>query len=426
MKKHTILALTAIVALLAVTMLAGCVEEEAPTPAYKIFSEEDVSFGNTIRVAERVLVPRTITEEGVKAIAKDIVQKGIASQDVNAIGIFFYYKPEASPEYCIGRVDWAPYGVWSKAMEVPTGDYSKQEYYYDFFTKLPLPPLTSMPAPTITSLSPAEKMKMALQQNISYRNSAISLSSLEITPEHTVVLSMLGHTRDIFDAKEYGSAVEMIWFLVEQYNITAVTVSYRENERSDVALTITAPRDIVEDINREYLTTEEIIENFDVSYNPSHFKAEIERIIGRTHYPLVNVTENTRNYKIVTAKFRPRAEGYETFYGKGPSVVLYAMADVGDLVKHIFLLDESIKEVKVVAQEVTIDERGHLSRKDIMWVELSRTEFIRHENTYGGTSYLSMHQDEKIFFDPLISSWVDLELPVLPESWRKLTPKEKG
>ena len=69
LKRKTIAELIVILAIIAVAMFAGCIEEEAPTPTstkvwtYKIFSEEDVSFGNTIRVVERVLVPRTITEE---------------------------------------------------------------------------------------------------------------------------------------------------------------------------------------------------------------------------------------------------------------------------------------------------------------------------------------------------------------------------
>lgn len=94
MKRKTIRGLIVIVAIVAVAMFAGCVEEEAPTPTstkvwtYKIFSEEDVSFGNTIRVVEMVSVPRNITEEGVKAVAKDVVQKVIASRDVNIIMTF--------------------------------------------------------------------------------------------------------------------------------------------------------------------------------------------------------------------------------------------------------------------------------------------------------------------------------------------------
>ena len=95
---------------------------------HSIFSTEDTSSGRYVRLSLRVVVPQDITEEGVKSVAKNIVRQITASRDVNAIYIYFYYKPVDLYKYHIAQVVWAPYGDWSKAGDVKTGDYSKHQY----------------------------------------------------------------------------------------------------------------------------------------------------------------------------------------------------------------------------------------------------------------------------------------------------------
>jgi len=137
MKKKTIAGLIAIVAIVVVTIFAGCVEEEkAAIPTYQIAEQKDISHANAVRLSIRVVVLSDITEQGVKEVAGDVVKKITKSQDVNAIGIFMYDRIEdAYGAYTVASVDWAPYGDWARAGEVKTGDYSKHQFSYEIAEK---------------------------------------------------------------------------------------------------------------------------------------------------------------------------------------------------------------------------------------------------------------------------------------------------
>ena len=137
MRKKTIAGLIALLAIVAVVLFAGCVEEEkAAIPTYQIVEQKDISHANAVRLSIRVIVPSNITEQEVKDVAGDVVKKVTKSQDVNAIGIFMYDRIEdAYGAYTVASVDWAPYGDWARAGEVKTGDYSKHQFSYEIAEK---------------------------------------------------------------------------------------------------------------------------------------------------------------------------------------------------------------------------------------------------------------------------------------------------
>lgn len=110
------------------------IEKDKGTPQYTIADEEDLSFSNVIRWQVRATTSiNDITHDQIDSIAKDIVKKVKEKRDVNAIGIFLYYDgDDIYGMYTIARIDYAPYGDWSRANEVTTGDYSKNTYNIEY------------------------------------------------------------------------------------------------------------------------------------------------------------------------------------------------------------------------------------------------------------------------------------------------------
>ncbi len=106
-------------------------ETTEPTAApvtYEIADREDVSFGATVRIVYRVTVSGPLSEANLSAISEEIIDDEISSQDVNAIGFFFYLPgTDTNSFYTAGVADWAPDGDWAKADTVQAGDYSSHE-----------------------------------------------------------------------------------------------------------------------------------------------------------------------------------------------------------------------------------------------------------------------------------------------------------
>lgn len=143
-RNNIVVGLIAVVVIVVVAIFAGCVEEpqdkvaqdKIAIPMYQIVEQEDISIYNTVRVSFRVVVPSNITEQEIKDVAGYVVKKATKSQDVNAINIFMYDRIEdAYGRYTVAVVEWAPYGVWARADEVETGDYSKHQLSYEIVEK---------------------------------------------------------------------------------------------------------------------------------------------------------------------------------------------------------------------------------------------------------------------------------------------------
>ena len=95
---------------------------------YEIAQREDVSFGATVRIVYRVTVSGPLSEADLRAVSEEIIEDETSSQDVNAIGFFFYLPDtDTNSVYTAGKADWAPDGDWAKADTVQAGDYSSHE-----------------------------------------------------------------------------------------------------------------------------------------------------------------------------------------------------------------------------------------------------------------------------------------------------------
>lgn len=143
MKQH-LLIIGISVLLMAVFGLSGCMEtgiekdkemteKDKEIPQYTIVEEEDLSYSSIIRWQVRATTTDNLTKDEIKSIAEDIV-KGIKERmEVNAISIFLYREgDDIHWIYTIASIDYAPYGDWSRAGDVNTGDYSKHTYNIEY------------------------------------------------------------------------------------------------------------------------------------------------------------------------------------------------------------------------------------------------------------------------------------------------------
>ena len=103
-------------------------------PAHTIVEVYDTSFGLTRRLSYRIQLPERYSEAQARIIAESLVEENHRRDDlVNAI-YFYYYFPASDPSSLEdGRIVWAPYGDWSQAMFVETGDYDSFRFATDFY-----------------------------------------------------------------------------------------------------------------------------------------------------------------------------------------------------------------------------------------------------------------------------------------------------
>jgi len=96
---------------------------------YKVLQRQDISFGTTKRLLLRVRLSRRADGGELRRIAEEIIAAETRRLPVNAIGLLFYL-PGTGPggAYTAGSVDWAPEGLWEKADEVKSGNYSRHGY----------------------------------------------------------------------------------------------------------------------------------------------------------------------------------------------------------------------------------------------------------------------------------------------------------
>ncbi len=138
--KAVTIALLVIVAFLAILAFIGSNgdNEESDTgnvepPEYTVVAEEDLSYSAIMRWQVRAQTTGGISKEEIDALARDIVDCVKSEREVNAISIFLYrYGDDANSTYTIASIDYAPYGEWSRAGEVETGDYSSHEYDIEY------------------------------------------------------------------------------------------------------------------------------------------------------------------------------------------------------------------------------------------------------------------------------------------------------
>jgi hypothetical protein len=120
-------------------VLGACASTATDTPSgseevsYNIVEQKDLSFSTAVRISVRLTMNADVTQQEIEWIAQDVVSNITNQQGVNAICIFMYY----SGDDCFGvarvAVDWAPYGDWSRAIDVTTGNYQHHQYSYNYY-----------------------------------------------------------------------------------------------------------------------------------------------------------------------------------------------------------------------------------------------------------------------------------------------------
>jgi len=96
-----------------------------PLPDYKVISQSDISFGKVIRIEVNAVASKDLSKSELQRISEDIIEEITSQQEINAIAISFWEHEDAmGAKPAFATVNWAPYGDWSKAMDIQTGDYS--------------------------------------------------------------------------------------------------------------------------------------------------------------------------------------------------------------------------------------------------------------------------------------------------------------
>jgi len=97
-----------------------------PEPRYTIVETKDISFHHCKRYSIRVRVDHALSSNELKTISNKIIANFKATRPFNALTMFFYLPDsDIHSVYTAGMIEYAPYGDWSRADDVQTGEYSK-------------------------------------------------------------------------------------------------------------------------------------------------------------------------------------------------------------------------------------------------------------------------------------------------------------
>ncbi|WP_134703793.1 hypothetical protein [Ammoniphilus sp. YIM 78166] len=98
---------------------------------YKIGKIGDLSVGNAVRLEYWIVTDPMITEEQIKKIANEVVEKAKKEKKFNAMVLWFIDDGrQINNGYTVAKVEYSPNGVWEDAIHVKTGDYSKHKFVY--------------------------------------------------------------------------------------------------------------------------------------------------------------------------------------------------------------------------------------------------------------------------------------------------------
>lgn len=99
-------------------------KEESGLPEYTLVLIDNTNVGNVIRETLHVVVEENYTLEQLYDITKKEALLYVSKNKVNALAIGFYENEDnIGNGYDMGRVEYVPYGDWTRAMDVKAGDY---------------------------------------------------------------------------------------------------------------------------------------------------------------------------------------------------------------------------------------------------------------------------------------------------------------
>ena len=124
----------------AITLLSGCNRSDTPsgeqtqtlfpladlaeTVSYEILQRKTFSYSDIIRIQFKVRMAGGTSEQNRLAVAQKIVRDTLHSEKCHTISINFEDG---------GCVDFAPYGKWAMAGEVPISNYKNYGFRYVFY-----------------------------------------------------------------------------------------------------------------------------------------------------------------------------------------------------------------------------------------------------------------------------------------------------
>ena len=162
-------------------------KEESDLPNYKVALIDDANIGNAIRETLHIVVEEDYTLEQLYDIAQKEALAYVSENKVNALAIGFYEDEDNIGQgYDMGRVEYVPYGDWSKAVDVETGDYSNFEFVNhleesisSYFTEGT--PITEDEGETDINLvkSDIEGVYDGLDVNVTKKNSVLIINVVE-------------------------------------------------------------------------------------------------------------------------------------------------------------------------------------------------------------------------------------------------------
>ena len=229
-------------------------KEESDLPNYKVALIDDANIGNAIRETLHIVVEEDYTLEQLYDIAQKEALAYVSENKVNALAIGFYEDEDNIGQgYDMGRVEYVPYGDWSKAVDVETGDYSNFEFVNhleesisSYFTEGT--PITEDEGETDINLvkSDIEGVYDGLDVNVTKKNSVLIINVVE--------------TQDaIFEANEVTISAYTDWCLDNiKSDIKSIDFTVETNNGTVRALLDTSK---IETDNGRYFDSNYIAEN---------------------------------------------------------------------------------------------------------------------------------------------------------------------
>jgi len=98
-------------------------------PGYEIISKKNLGLEDLARIQVDAITKITLQSGELQKISESIVGEIISKEGVNAIAIRFWEHRDAiENKIAFATVVWAPYGEWSRALDVTQGNYSTHDY----------------------------------------------------------------------------------------------------------------------------------------------------------------------------------------------------------------------------------------------------------------------------------------------------------
>lgn len=100
-------------------------QKPANIQKYEVIETEDMSYNDIKRIRLKIEVDHVLSEDEIEYISQEKIIK-FKDNHISAAMFYFYLSgSDIKGNYNAGMAEWAPFGDWSKAGDVKSGDYTK-------------------------------------------------------------------------------------------------------------------------------------------------------------------------------------------------------------------------------------------------------------------------------------------------------------